>query len=162
MQTTQTRRRVDAVAAAQAAAVLLLILLTPKPRNMPEFRECLAHYLIFSLFWEYQRDQLKANFQLLGLLADLTNEEVRRTHTAQDGLVQRLGPTCNFKRGCNLGQTDLYPALLRSTSKNPNPPSIQTLELRRVNHTSRAILLDFGVVHLKVCHGICIINSQST
>jgi hypothetical protein len=49
-----------------------------------------------------------------------------------------------------MGQTDLYPALLRSTAKNPNPPSIQTLELQGLNHTSRAIFLDFGLVHLKV------------
>lgn len=145
MQTTRTRQHV-------APAV------TPKPPKMPEFRECLAHYLIFLLFWKYLRDQLRANFRLLGLLADLTNEEVKRTHMAQDGLVQRLGPTCNFKRGCNLGQTDLYPSPFRCTSKNPNPPSIQSLELRGINHTSRAILLDFGVVHLKVC--ICIIKSQ--
>jgi hypothetical protein len=125
---------------------------------MPEFRECLAHYLTFLLFWRYQHDQLKANFRLLGLWADLTNDEVKRTHMAQNGLVLKLGPTCNFKRGCNLGQTDLYPALLRSTAKNPNPPSIQSLQLLNLNHTSRAIFLDFGLVHLKV-RSICILHN---
>lgn len=118
---------------------------------MPEFRECLAHYLTFLLFWQYQRDKQQTSLRLLGLLADLTNEEVQRTNTAKDGLVQRLESTCNFKRGCRSGQTDLYPTMFRSTAKNPNPLSIQNLELQGINHTSRAILLDFGVIHLKVC-----------
>jgi len=117
---------------------------------MQEYHECLAHYLIFLYFFQYLRE-LQASLRLLRLLADLTNEEAKQTRTSQDGLVQKLGPTCNFQRGCNSGQTDLYPAMFRSIARNPNPPSIQNLELQGINHTSRAILLNLGVIQLKVC-----------
>ncbi|KIM37962.1 hypothetical protein M413DRAFT_30608 [Hebeloma cylindrosporum] len=109
---------------------------------MPEYHKCLAHYLLFLFFFQYLC-QICASLRLLGLLADLTNEEAKQTRTGLDGLVQRLGPTCNFQRGCNSGQPDFYPAMFRSTARNPNPPSIQNLELNTLAGPSSSILLSY-------------------
>jgi hypothetical protein len=109
---------------------------------MPEFRECLAHFLY--LFWLFHN--LKTDWTLLGLWADLTQAEAERTNGGNTGLVQRLNPTSTFKRGQTKHQTPLYPSSLR----NSGDIASNMLVLNEIDHTPRAIILDFKSLRFKV------------
>jgi hypothetical protein len=111
---------------------------------MPEFRECLAHFLL--LFWLFHHRYCEANWTLLGLWADLTQAEVGRTGKGKDGIVQQLNPTSTFKRGGTNRQTPLYPPTLRDSGDL----ALQNLVLGEIGHTPRAIILDFKSLRLKV------------
>lgn len=118
---------------------------------MPEFRESLAHYLY--LFWFYHHH--RTNWVLLALWADMTNADAKRTGKGKDGLVQRLDRACTLKRGCNMGQTDIFPPFLRQPKAKAGDPSntclkLENLTLTDLAHTPRAIYLIFGYVRLKV------------
>lgn len=116
---------------------------------MPEFRESLAHYLYFLWFWHHNKK--KTSFVLLGLWADFTAKEAKRTRKALDGLVQPLDSTCNFKRGSKGAQTSLYPPTFRKTRQRPDPDlNAAGLELQAIDMTGRAIFLHFGALRLKV------------
>ncbi|KAF8886455.1 hypothetical protein CPB84DRAFT_1850134 [Gymnopilus junonius] len=59
---------------------------------------------------------------------------------------------CTFKRGSKGCQTHIFPQGLRKTQAQKNPPSLNTLELKAIEHTSRAIFLMFGSMRLKVAY----------
>ncbi|KAF8179456.1 hypothetical protein BJ912DRAFT_929655 [Pholiota molesta] len=113
---------------------------------MPEFRECLAHFLL--LFWFFHHRYSVANWTLLGLWADLTQAEVGRTGKGKDGIVQQLNPTSTFKRGGTNRQTPLYPPTLRDSGDL----ALQNLVLGEIGHTPRAIILDFKSLRLKLSY----------
>ncbi|KAF8887652.1 hypothetical protein CPB84DRAFT_1749702 [Gymnopilus junonius] len=117
---------------------------------MPEFRESLAHFLYFFAMWNLYKG--KTSFVLFGLWADYTAAEVKRTGKGKEGLVQKLDSTCAFKRGTKGCQTLLFPQSFRKSKARPNPSSLQTLELKKVEHTSRAIFFTFGSMCLKVAY----------
>lgn len=114
---------------------------------MPELRECLAHY--WFLLWFFDLYNSKTSFQLIALWADATPAEEKKV-SAQDGHVYRLTATSSVKRGSKGAQTPLWPLDFTVTKDTPDPPSIQTLELKGVSTTSRAIILDMGPQFLKV------------
>src|ERR1700728_3422350 len=115
---------------------------------MPEFRECLAHYIFIIWLWNNH----KSEYILLGLWADLTDSEVKRSGLAKNGLVQKLRPTSTIKRGSKGSQTCIYPPTLQKTKKIQNPAPLSMLELKEISHNPRAIFLDFGSLRLKVSH----------
>ncbi|KAF8240631.1 hypothetical protein L208DRAFT_1420342 [Tricholoma matsutake] len=100
------------------------------------------------MLWFYQLLILLTSFKVLGLWADASQAEVKHVGTS-DGQVYRLDATCAVKRGTNHKQTLLWPPQLAISAKQPNPPSIETLELKGVATTSRSIVLNLGPVSLK-------------
>jgi len=64
--------------------------------------------------------------------------------------VFRLDHNSKDKRGNAGNQGYLWPPMWRKSPENPNPPSISLLELRSVQTTSRAIILNFGTLHFQV------------
>lgn len=123
-------------------ARLRLFLLYRYQCLMPEFRECLAHFLF--LFWLFHN--LKSNWALLGLWADLTKEEAAHINGGYNGLVQHLNQASTFKRGQTNHQTPLYPPSLRDS----RDIALQNLTLKDISYTPRAIILDFKSLRLKV------------
>ncbi|KAF8884264.1 hypothetical protein CPB84DRAFT_1850684 [Gymnopilus junonius] len=92
------------------------------------------------------------SFVLLGLWADYSAAEVKWTGKGKDGLVQKLDAMCTFKRGSKGCQTHIFPQGLHKTQAQKNPPSLNTLELKAIEHTSRVIFLMFGSMRLKVAY----------
>jgi hypothetical protein len=114
---------------------------------MPEFRESLAHFLL--LFWLYKH--YKTNWTLQALWADLTEAEVKHLRIGRDGLVQCLDNTCSFKRGSKNAQTALYPQRFRKTRSDSPPQDLRSLQLIGIDHSPRAIFLNFtGDLRFKV------------
>lgn len=115
---------------------------------MPELRECLASGLI--LLWFLQRGQ-RDNWDLkvLKLWADLTDEESAKHQS--DGNVVCLTPSSKFKRGNQGHQYPLYPPQLKALSSSPILP-VEGLELKNVTPTPRAVILDLGLLSLRVAY----------
>ncbi|KAF8220207.1 hypothetical protein L208DRAFT_1335099 [Tricholoma matsutake] len=116
---------------------------------MLEYHESRAHYLL--MLWFYQLLILLTSFKLLGLWADASQAEAKHLGTS-DGQVYHLDATCAVKRGTNHKQTLLWPPQLAISAKQPNPPSIETLELKGVATTSHSIVLNLGPVSLKLAY----------
>ncbi|KAG6912239.1 hypothetical protein DXG01_016042, partial [Tephrocybe rancida] len=117
---------------------------------MPEIRECLAHY--FYILWFFQwwiKFYLGSSLKLVALWADACTGEATHIEAAGNSHVYRLGATSTIYRGANKAQTSLWLEMWKKTAQNPDPPSIQTLELKAVDTTSRAIILDMGLLRLK-------------
>lgn len=114
---------------------------------MPEYRECLAHYFLLQHLLSYYG---YPSLLVQALWADASKSE-EKSSGAQDGHVVQLENTCNWKRGNRGGQTPLFPPMFSSSKKNPNPPSVQTLELKNFSTTGRAITLNFNAAALQVC-----------
>ncbi|KAF8072162.1 hypothetical protein FPV67DRAFT_1779227 [Lyophyllum atratum] len=117
--------------------------------TMPEYqyRECVAHYLV--LLWWYEHWKLKTPLALIALWADGSKTEAANSSNASDGHVYRLDATCDVIRGTSGAQTSLWPPTWKKTRKNPNPPSINTLSLKDITMTGRAVILDLGKLFLK-------------
>jgi len=115
---------------------------------MPEYRECIAHFLFLSWFLQYCQ-QKGLDLHVLGLWTDKTSGKNSKKCNTSD-LVFKLEPTSKDKRGNAGNQGYLWPPMWRMSSENPNPPSISVLELQGVRTTSRAIVLNFGALHFQV------------
>ena len=122
---------------------------------MPELRECIAHFLCVSHFFQYCIEK-NCNLSLIGLWADATDSESQLL--APDGLVYRLSASSTVKRGSRSAQTSLWPEMRKKTRAQPNPPAIQSLVWEGVHWTSRAIIMDMGELYFQVCN-FCIISS---
>lgn len=68
----------------------------------------------------------------------------------KDGNVYRLDASSGVTRGNTNGQTSLWPPMWRNR-RGYMPPPIQTLELKAIDTTYRAIILDLGALWLQVC-----------
>jgi hypothetical protein len=115
---------------------------------MPESREEDAHHFLFKQNFEDLKK--KTLFKLLAIHADATKPE-EGIYDARDGHVVRLQPNCNMVRGTGRGsQTHLWPSAFAQTPQTPNPPPLSNLTLQGSHSASRAIILDFGNLFLKV------------
>ena len=119
---------------------------------MPELRECIAHFLYMSHFFQYCIEK-GIDLSLIGLWADATEAESHLL--APDGLVYCLSASSKVKRGSRSAQTSLWPEMWKITHTQPDPPSIQSLVWKGVHWTSRAIVMDMGRLHFQVCY-LCI------
>ncbi|KAJ3506414.1 hypothetical protein NLJ89_g6883 [Agrocybe chaxingu] len=118
---------------------------------MPESREGTASYLVVDEFFTENHD--KTNLKLLALYADASEAEEQQ-YGAQDGHVFLLKSDTTVKRGSRKRQTPLFPQQLAVTAEQPNPPSISSMNLvlQEVASTSRAIVLNFGELSLKLAY----------
>ncbi|KAF8240414.1 hypothetical protein L208DRAFT_1420413 [Tricholoma matsutake] len=116
---------------------------------MPEYCESWAHYLL--MLWFFQLLLPITSFKVMALWADALQAEAKRVG-ASDGQVYCLDPTCTIKRGTNHKQTPLWLPQLAISTKQPNPPSIESLELKGVATTSRSMILNLGPVSLKLAY----------
>jgi len=115
---------------------------------MPEYRECIAHFLFLLWFLQYcQRKGL--DLHVLGLWTDKTAGKRGKKPKPTD-LVFRLEHNSKEKRGNAGNQGYLWPPMWRKSSENLDPPPIGLLELQGVRTTSRAIILNFGALHFQV------------
>ncbi|RDB17730.1 hypothetical protein Hypma_001157 [Hypsizygus marmoreus] len=117
---------------------------------MPEYRECLAHFLL--LLWWVSHYKALTPLSLVALWADASKTEEAKIPGTRDGHVYWLDATSVVTRGTNGAQTWLWPSMWRKTSRQLNPPSIQTLSLRDITMTSRAVILDMGPLFLKLSY----------
>ncbi|KAG6904984.1 hypothetical protein DXG01_005821 [Tephrocybe rancida] len=121
---------------------------------MPEYRECLAHFLL--LFWWYEYFFGKTSMALLALWADASKDEalgpLLKVPGVKEGLVYKLEATSTTQRGTNNYQDYLWPHMWRKDAKNPSPPSIQTLSLKGITMTGRAVTLNLGALYLRIAY----------
>ena len=110
---------------------------------MPEYHECIMHFLFFLWFLQYCLD-----LHVLGLWTDKTAGKNAKPKTTD--LVFRLDHNSKDKQGNPGNQGYLWPPMWRKSSENVNPPSIGLLELQGVHTTSRAIILNFGTLYFQV------------
>lgn len=119
---------------------------------MPETRECEASHCVSDHTFQTLREK-NTDFQVEAILLDLSEAERKkapRGSAVYSGYVTELDSTSKIKRGTNGAQDFVYPEVWRPTKSNPNPPSVQTLVLRAMDFTSRALILDFGSLFLMV------------
>ncbi|KAF8152979.1 hypothetical protein B0H34DRAFT_677203 [Crassisporium funariophilum] len=117
---------------------------------MPEYREVLAHF--FTLLWLFLFHQYTSSWYVIALWADASDKEAQRLKHipgVKEGHVYQLTAETTAVRGSRYVQTSLWPHMWRKTPSKPNPPPIQTLQLRGLSTTNRAIILDLGPLHLK-------------
>jgi hypothetical protein len=126
---------------------------------MPEYRECLAHYLFLVWLWHKLRND--CSWTLTALWADSTTGENQKSRKQgnNDGHVRRLDATCTAVRGQTGDQTPLWPPMWAKSKTSPNPPSVTSLRLCGIERTNRAIILDLGKLHLKVSSSVVNIYS---
>ncbi|KIM47141.1 hypothetical protein M413DRAFT_64021 [Hebeloma cylindrosporum] len=117
---------------------------------MPEYRECIAHFLFLLWFLRYCQ-QKGLDLHVLGLWTDKTAGKKGKKPKPTD-LVFMLDHNSKDKRGNAGNQGYLWPPMWRKSSENPNPPSISLLELQGVRTTSRAIILNFGALHFQLAY----------
>lgn len=112
---------------------------------MPEYWECWAHYFYMSMFLETHKET--TNLGVLALWTDATGKEA---HLAPDKHVFQLDGTIDLQRGTRGQQTSLFPISFVKTEANPDLPPLQSLTWQDVATTSRAGILNFGKLALKV------------
>ncbi|KAF8869972.1 hypothetical protein CPB84DRAFT_1693593 [Gymnopilus junonius] len=120
---------------------------------MPEYRECLAHFLFLLWFLQYCQ-QKNLDLHVLGLWADKTMGKAakRRKIPASQDMVFQLNNTSRDKRGNKGNQGFLWPPMWQRTLKNQDSPSINQLEWKGVKTTMRAVILDFGLLHFQLAY----------
>lgn len=119
---------------------------------MPEGGEGEGTYIVTVKVWEDIRGN--DSWHVKALHADGTLKEstsAKRDSRLGQGLVSQLDSTCTFKRGNVNAQTSLWPPMWRKyRSSNTDPPSIQQLQLKGIDHTCRSLILDLGPLRLQV------------
>ena len=60
--------------------------------------------------------------------------------------------TSQDDRGSMNNKAYIWPPMWQKSSENPNPPSISMLELKEAKTTSRAMILNFGILHFQVSY----------
>ena len=117
--------------------------------SMPEYCECIAHFLFLSWFLHYCQ-QKGLDLHVVSLWTDKTAGKNSKKRRQTTDLVFKLDHDSKDKRGNAGNQGYLWPPMWRRSAENPNPPSITCLELQSVRTTSRAIILNFRVLHFQV------------
>jgi hypothetical protein len=112
---------------------------------MPEGREEIASYKLCSNFFWTKRSTTQ--WRVNALWADACQKE-KGTNKHREGYVDIIGPVCTWKRGCKGNQSPLFPPAL--ADRNPSSPSINSLYLDDISHTSRSIILHFRKLVLRV------------
>lgn len=115
---------------------------------MPEIHECIAHFRYLKIFYDHSI-QNQADLHVLGLWAD-TSLKPEEAGLAPDGNVYSLTPDSTTQQGSKGGQTSLWPPMFQQTEENPEPTPILALVWQGISHTSRAIILNFGVLFFQV------------
>jgi len=115
---------------------------------MPEYRECIAHFLFLSWFLQYCQ-QKGLDLHVLGHWTEKTAGKNAKKPKTTD-VVFRPDHNSKDKWGNAGNQGYLWPPMWQKSSENLNPPSISLLELQGVHTTSRAIILKFGILHFQV------------
>lgn len=113
---------------------------------MPELVEGIAHFL--TTLWALALYGY-GPWPVLALWVDLTKTEAEAARL-KTGLVQRLHQKSTMKRGTNKRQTPLLAEELILSPDNPSPIPITALTLRAVHHSVRALIVDLGVLWLRV------------
>jgi hypothetical protein len=115
---------------------------------MPEYRECLAHFLFLEWFLKYCQ-QKGLDLHVLDLWTDKTaGKNAKRLKSPS--FVFKLDHNSKEKRGNQGNQGNLWPPMWRKSSEHH---SISLLEWKEVRTTSRAIILNFGALHFQVSTG---------
>lgn len=146
------KSRYSLMSSSRHAPLLSLLFLSSSLSSvMPEYRECIAHFLFLLWFLEYCQHK-NLDLHVLGLWADKVKGKAVRNRKipASKDLVFQLCNTSKDKRGRKGNQGFLWPPMWQKGSKNQDPPSINRLEWKDVRTTTRAIVLDFGVLHFQV------------
>lgn len=117
---------------------------------MPEYRECVAHYILIVWLWlKFRKLKLGSSAaQVKGLWADLTDSEARLAPYKKIKSVIRLNHSSPLVRGARMRQTHLWPP--QWAEGRPGAQPITDLRLERIDFTGRAMILDFGPLMLKV------------
>ncbi|KAH7906784.1 hypothetical protein BJ138DRAFT_1104858 [Hygrophoropsis aurantiaca] len=122
---------------------------------MPEYRECLAHYLVAQSVFAAEKPH--HNWQVHGIWVDGTEKErsaAPRGTPLRNGHVYSLSPNTTIKRGTNGAQTPVWPPKFQCPAKRkrdaPDPPSIEELELQDISYTGRTLVMDFRDLWLQV------------
>lgn len=128
---------------------------------MPEYLEVYSTYLVLRKVMAKLVAE-GADLTVQQMYADRTRKEANRlpkSSRAGQGLIDVIDGTFKGKWGNTGGQTSLFPTMWATNSKNPaTAMPITALSLRgpeSVKATNRAIILDFGPLHLSVRSVIC-------
>ena len=101
----------------------------------------------------HEEHQSEDTRRVRALHADGTQTEVARakkgTHLSK-GHVSKLDATCTWKRGNVKSQTGLWPPMWRKLRSQQSPPSIEELQLKNIQYTSRTLILDLGSLKFQV------------
>ncbi|KAJ7726738.1 hypothetical protein B0H14DRAFT_3519017 [Mycena olivaceomarginata] len=89
-----------------------------------------------------------------GIEIDASEKEAarfRKGHPARDGLPYEIESDCTVKRGINKAQSPVYPPMWRTTSKTKSATNLlQTLALKGLSYSYRALILDLGPLFLSI------------
>ncbi|KAF6746369.1 hypothetical protein DFP72DRAFT_1175619 [Ephemerocybe angulata] len=115
---------------------------------MPETVEGRAHYLTSLWGLEAYPDSSR---QVQGLWADYTATETKAAEIPE-GIVQKLTPQTTLRRGKHGKQTPIIAKELQGTDTEPPAIAITSLALRGVHYSVRALIVDLGLLWLRVAY----------
>ena len=112
---------------------------------MPEYREVLSHFLLCHWLWQQP-------WNVITLWADISADEENKMKIPKQSRhhVYHLDNSWKIVHGHCGSQTPIWPPLWAKTCHNPNPTSITTLTLQGMETMNRVIILDLGLLLLKV------------
>jgi hypothetical protein len=120
---------------------------------MPEVRESEASFRIANAAVTKLLDA-GVHLAVEGIEIDASEKEAarfRKGHPARDGLPYEIESDCTVKRGINKAQSPVYPPMWRTTSKTKSATNlVQTLALKGLSYSYRALILDLGPLFLSV------------
>jgi hypothetical protein len=122
------------------------------PTTMPVYRECLVYYILL-LWWFNLFKRLLTSLKLVSLSGRMRLRKKLLAFLWLRMAMFTVWTRLQLSPAARTGRKPLWPPMWRKKSEETDPPSIQTLELKGVSTTSRAIILDMGPLSLKVCCG---------
>ncbi|KAJ7872465.1 hypothetical protein B0H14DRAFT_3860345 [Mycena olivaceomarginata] len=120
---------------------------------MPEVRESEASFRIANAAVTKLLDA-GVHLAVEGIEIDASEKEAarfRKGHPARDGLPYEIESDCTVKHGINKAQSPVYPPMWRTTSKTKSATNlVQTLALKGLSYSYRALILDLGPLFLSI------------